>query len=120
MVDLIVKTLLAAGPKSELAPKILISVAAYVEDGEPLKINRGPYTLLNQVSPRIADWFSPRISDAAGKKVGVEFLHDCDVAACAMAGRPRCAVLMLGSSLGVGFAPPATGYRLLSGDFRLG
>jgi hypothetical protein len=117
MVDLIVETLLSAGSKNGLARKALCSVAAYVEDREPMKINRGAYTSLNRVSPRIANWFSERVSQAAGVKVEVDFVRDCDVAACAYAGRPRSAVLMLGSALGVGFVPPAAGYRPLASDF---
>ena len=118
MIGLIVETLLTAGLESRLAPKILCSVAAYVESGKPLKIDWGVYTWLNLVSPRIAQWFAKRIRQVTGVNVEVEFVHDCDVAACALAGRPRCAVLMLDSALGVGFVPPAAGYRVLAGDFH--
>jgi hypothetical protein len=43
----------------------------------------------------------------------------CSVAACALAGRPNTAVLMMGSALGVGFVPPAEGYRPLAEQFAL-
>ena len=60
------------------------------------------------------------IEQAAGRPRGaveIAFVHDCDVAACALAGRPDAAVLMLGSALGVGFVPPAEGNRPLAEQF---
>jgi len=119
MINLITDDINQVSQGAPLVPKIMCSMAAYVEGGEPAKINRGAYTSLNQLSPRIADWFSERISQAAGVKVVVEFVHDCDVAACALAGRPRSAILMPGSALGVGFAPPGDHYRPIAGDFAL-
>jgi hypothetical protein len=49
----------------------------------------------------------------------IEFVHDCDVAACALAGRLNAAVPMLGSWLGCGFVPPAEGYRTIAERFTL-
>jgi len=110
----------AVEPSITLAPTILCSVAAYVEDGEPMRIDRGTYTWLHRLSPDIRAWFCARIEAAVGTPRGavqIEFVHDCDVAACALAGRPNATVLMLGSALGVGFVPPAEGYRPLAERF---
>ena len=94
-----------------------------VEDGEPVRLDRGAYTSLHRLAPDLRAWFKAqigaRIGEATGRPVEIEFLHDCDVAACALAGRPNAAVLMLGSALGVGFVPPAEGYRLLAEQFAL-
>jgi hypothetical protein len=112
----------AVEPSINLAPTVLCSVAAYVEDGEPVRMDRGAYTSLHRLSPDIRAWFCAQIGAAVGTPRGaveIEFVHDCDVAACALAGRPNAAVLMLGSALGVGFVPPAEGYRPLAEQFML-
>jgi hypothetical protein len=120
MVAIMADTIRAVGPSINLAPTILCSVAAYVEDGEPVRIDRGAYTSLHHLSPDIRAWLCAQIGAAADTPRGavqIEFVHDCDVAACALAGRPNAAVLMLGSALGVGFVPPAEGYRPLAERF---
>ena len=109
----------AVEPSITLAPTILCSVAAYVEDREPVRMDRGAYTSLHRLAPDLRAWFNARIREATGRPVEIEFVHDCDVAACALAGRPNAAVLMLGSALGVGFVPPAEGYRALAERFTL-
>jgi hypothetical protein len=119
MVTIMADTIRAVEPSIKLAPTILCSVAAYVEDGEPVRMDRGAYTSLHHLSPDIRAWFSARIGEAVGRAAEIEFVHDCDVAACALAGRPNAAVLMLGSALGVGFVPPAEGYRPLAERFTL-
>ena len=113
------ETIRAVEPSVNLAPTILCSVAAYVEDGEPVRIDRGAYTWLHHLSSDIRAWFNDRVGEAVDRPVEIEFVHDCDVAACALAGRPNAAVLMLGSALGVGFVPPAEGYRPLAEQFTL-
>jgi hypothetical protein len=119
MVAIMAETFCAAEPSSTLAPTILCSVAAYVEDREPVRMDRGAYTWLHRLAPDIRAWFNARIGATVGRTVEIEFVHDCDVAACALAGRPNAAVLMLGSSLGAGFVPPAEGYRPLAERFTL-
>jgi hypothetical protein len=122
MVAIMAETIRAAEQSVTLAPTILCSVAAYVEDGEPMHIDRGAYTWLHHLSPDIRAWFCARIGAAVGTPRGaveIEFVHDCDVAACALAGRPNAAVLMLGSWLGCGFVPPAEGHRPLAEQFTL-
>lgn len=122
MVAIITETIHDAGPSTALAPTVVCSVAAYVEDGEPVRMDRGAYTRLHRLAPDIRAWFCAQIEAAVGTPRGaleIEFVHDCDIAACALAGRPNAAVLMLGSALGCGFVPPAEGYRTLDERFTL-
>jgi hypothetical protein len=113
MVAIIAETMQAVKPSRTLASTIVCSVAAYVENGEPVRLDRGAYTRLHRLAPDIRAWFNARVG------AQVEFVHDCDIAACALAGRPNAAVLMLGSALGVGFVPPAQGFRPLAERFTL-
>jgi len=119
MLAAIVETIHAVPVGMPLAPCVTISVAAYVKGGQPLKINRDAYTSLYLVAPDMRDWFARNIQEACGQAVQVEFVHDGDAAACALAGEGQAAVIMLGSALGIGFVPPADGYRRLSDGFGL-
>jgi hypothetical protein len=119
MVALIAETIRAVEPSLGLAPSILCSLGAYVENGEPVRMDRGPYTWLHRLSPDLRAWFNAQIGAATDRAVEIEFLHDCDVAACALAGRPNAAVLMMGSALGIGFVPPGEGYRALAEGFAV-
>jgi hypothetical protein len=127
MAAIVAETIRAVEPSFTLSPTVLCSVAAYVEDGEPVRMDRGAYTWLHRLAPDIRAWFDAQIAArigapirvAASRAVEIEFVHDCDVAACALAGQPNAAVLMLGSSLGVGFVPPAEGFRPLAERFVL-
>jgi hypothetical protein len=120
MVAILAETLRHIPEGQLLIPQILVSLAAYVQDGKPLDLERGGYYALNKLSSDISAWFSEQVSFASGRAVVVEFLHDCDAAAVALAGRERSAVLMLGSALGVGFVPPEEGYRKVSPNVDFG
>lgn len=98
---------------------MICSVSAYVQDGQPMNINHGAYSWLNLISPNIKQWFSEQVSLVAHRDFRLEFLRDGDSAACAIAGSVHTAVIMLGSSIGAGFAPLARGYRPMAADFHL-
>ena len=117
MASLIGETIQKADPDTPLADKVVCSVAAYVEDGQPMRIDRGSYCWLHQISPDLKGWFSQQIGATCSKTVEVEFVHDCDMAACAFAGQPYTAVVMLGTALGVGFVPPGERCRPISSQF---
>jgi hypothetical protein len=119
MAAIIAETIKEAGASAPLAPNIPCSVAAYVRNKEPMRIDRGAYTCLHRLSPDIRGWFSEQIGGIAGRAVQIEFAHDCDVAACALAGRPNTAVLMLGTALCAGFVPPGDRYRPIADHFTL-
>jgi hypothetical protein len=92
MVAILAETLRLVPEGQPLISKVLVSLAAYVEDGKPLNLERGGYYALNKLSSDISAWFSERVSQASGRGVQVEFLHDCDAAAVALAGREKSAV----------------------------
>jgi len=119
MVSILAETARAAPQDKALLLPILCSAAAYVEAGKPMKVYHLGYYALNQISTDLLSWFSDKISQESGRKVRLEFLHDCDAAAIAMAGKERSAVLMLGSALGVGFVPNKDRDRPISPDFEL-
>jgi hypothetical protein len=122
MTAILADTIHRAGPQVSLAPQVICSVAAYLQDGRPVQYagrNMGIYSWLNALAEDLPDWFSQRISTASGRQVRFEFAHDGDAAAAALAGQAHTAVIMLGSALGVGFAPPGERFRPLSSDFKL-
>lgn len=119
MVAILVETICTVPEGQPLIPKVLVCLAAYVQDGKPLNLERGGYYALNKLSADISGWFSEQVSRASGRAVQVAFLHDCDAAAVALAGSQSSAVLMLGSALGVGFVPPEEGYRKVSPNVEL-
>ncbi|HEY8599389.1 MAG TPA: hypothetical protein VIL85_13210, partial [Thermomicrobiales bacterium] len=105
--------------RPDLAPHIVVSLAAYVRDGQPLTSRGGVYAALNTLSPNLARWLADRLSDAIGRPIAVTLLHDSSTAARAYAGTPRAAVILLGTSLGGGFAPPAAEFIPLAPDFSV-
>ncbi len=119
MLQEIVRSLRAVPPDGVLSPNIICSVAAYVENGAPVNNERGVYYRLNHLSPDLKDWFSQRISQSCGRKYSLSFAHDGEMAACALAGRSHSAVIMMGSALGIGFIPPASGLRELAPGFKV-
>lgn len=108
-----------AAPRPDLAPHIVVSLAAYLRDGQPLTSQGGVYAALNTRSPNLARWLADRLSAASGRPFTVTLLHDGTAAARAYAGTPRVAVILLGTSLGGGFAPPAAGSVPLAADFSV-
>jgi len=119
MMAILSDTVGEADQDTALAPQILCSVAAYVEEGAPMQLDGGSYTSLHRAHPDVRHWFSQQLSQARGTPVQVTFYHDCCIAARALAGRLRTAVVMMGTALGVGFVPPADGIRPISDQFRL-
>jgi hypothetical protein len=102
-----------APPDLLLAPEVICSVAAYLEGGQPAITpgrSLGAYAL-RELGDDLPTWFSAQLSAAGGRPLRLRFAHDCDIAAVALAGRPRSAVVMLGTALGVGFVPPEVGLR---------
>lgn len=83
------------------------SVAAFVQHGQVAERQGGKYRLLREVSDNAERFFSAAISARLGVPVEIRLLHDGSAAAAAYAGEADTAVLILGTSLGVGFAPPA-------------
>ena len=121
MTGILADTIRQAGVEVSLAPQVICSVASYLQDGHPVQYagrNMGIYSWLNALAEDLPAWFSEQISTACGRQVRLEFAHDGDAAAAALAGQPH-AVIMLGSALGVGFAPPGDRFRPLAPDFKV-
>jgi len=102
-----------------LAPHIVVSLAAYLRDGQPLTSQGGVYAALNTLSPNLAAWLADRLGNAIGRPFTMTLLHDGTAAARAYAGTPRAAVILLGTSLGGGFSPPAAELLPLASDFSV-
>ena len=119
MIAIISETILKADLDKPVAPTVLCSIAAYVENGQPVKIERGTYTSFHHFSPDVMGWFSQQLSKVAGRSMQVVFFRDGDVAACTYAGRPHTAIILIGTALGAGFVSPQGDYRPVSDHFSL-
>jgi len=89
----------AGGP----GPLVIAAMAAYVRDGQPVRTQLGTYTRLAEVSDDVPGWLSTR----AG--VRVVLVHDGTAAAHALPADPHSVVVLLGTTLGVGYPHPCPG-----------
>jgi hypothetical protein len=88
-----------------VSPTIVASLASYMRDGQPLARQGGGYAYLLSLSENLADWLAERLTDTLGREITVRLLHDGTAAAMSVSGEPTTAVIMMGTSLGVGFPP---------------
>lgn len=95
-------------PDRVVAPLLVASIASYEVDGQPLPRQGGPYSQLQRLSDNAARWLAYQVGRRVGRPLDVVLIHDGTAAARVYAGKERTAVIMLGTALGVGFAPPAT------------
>lgn len=110
MVETMVATWRAAhSVDPDLSTTIMASIASYVRDGQPLPRQGGAYPQLLRLAEDVQGWLSERVSEAVGRPLSVTLMHDGTAAAHALAGEPYAAVIMLGTSLGVGFPPDTSG-----------
>lgn len=79
------------------AGPVVASMAAYVLDGRPVRTPLGTYARLADVDADVPGWLAARVG------VPVTLLHDGTAAAHAVPPDPRSIVVLLGTSLGVGF-----------------
>jgi hypothetical protein len=75
------------------------AMAAYVKDGQPVRVPLGTYTRLADVPGRLA----ARLRDLVGTELPLVLVHDGTAAAQAVPPDPHAAVVLLGTSIGVGF-----------------
>lgn len=97
----IVEVTRAALTQTELLPRVVLSVASYVTDGQPA--DTPFYGRLRECG----DDVTRVLSEAFGAEV--KLLHDGTAAAHAYAGLSNTAVITIGTALGVGFAPSRDG-----------
>jgi hypothetical protein len=101
----IAATLREVGKPNGVTPTVVASVAGYFRDGHPLPEARGHYAVLRHLAPNAAQAIAHMVSAELGQEVEVIFVHDGSCAARAFAGESGTAIIMLGTALGVGFAP---------------
>jgi hypothetical protein len=112
MADILARTWREVSPQvAALAPALVASLAAYVRDGSPLPRQGGLYASLHPLAEPAERWIARRLSEVIGRRLDVALLHDGTAAARVYAGEERTAVIMLGTALGIGFAPPRQAVR---------
>ncbi len=94
-----------ASPGRALAPLLVASIAGYSVDGQPLPRQGGPYSQLHRLSDNAAQWLAYQVSQRIGRPLDVALIHDGTAAARTYAGAGHAAVIMMGTTLGVGFVP---------------
>ena len=94
---------------------ILVSLSAYTRDGQLLPAQAGSYMQIARITDNLARTLADRLSADLGQSIAVELLHDGTAAATVHAGEAHTAVIMIGTALGIGFAPPAEGLRQVRG-----
>jgi hypothetical protein len=82
---------------------VVASMAAYVIDGLPVRTRLGLYTRMADLGPGLPH----RIAERAG--VPIRLVHDGTAAAQAVPPDPHAVVVLLGTSLGVGYPPDCPG-----------
>ena len=97
MIDVINTTRTAPGPA-------LISISAYVRDGQPIPAQRGAYVQIGRITDNMQDTLAERL----GAPVVLE--HDGTAAATAHAGEQHTAVITIGTALGIGFPAGELGH----------
>lgn len=120
MTGIVAHDWIEAGSKGSPSHAIYASIGSYVRDGQLLSGPRDTYGLLNLWPGRSDVWLSELLSKRLGQRASIAFSHDGTTAARVFAGQAHTAVIMLGTWLGVGFAPEdASGLRAMAPDFRV-
>jgi hypothetical protein len=100
--------------------KVTASVASYVKDNHPEDYTAAGYMTLRHIAPNAGKWLTKAISARVGHDIDLTLMHDGTAAARTFAGQDNTAVILLGTWLGVGFAPPSQdGLRPLAPELQL-
>jgi hypothetical protein len=120
MVSIIANTWVQGQTEGQtLAGTIPICIAAYVAGGNPMRAQAGVYMQTRVVADNLEDALGKMVSGELGKAVRVKLLHDGTAAAAVYSGERNCAVITLGTALGIGFPGAETGLRPLASGFEL-
>jgi hypothetical protein len=103
----------SAAPRELTA--IGLCLAAHLEAGHPLDVG-GVYGRLAVLAPHLATFMRDELVARVGQFRSFALLHDGLAAASTYAGQPRTVVLVLGTSIGVGYAPLGQGLRPLANN----
>jgi hypothetical protein len=91
---------------TEASQELVAAVASYIGDNHPKEYVGAGYMTLRHVAPNAGAWLTTVVSERLDRSVEVTLLHDGTAAARMFAGQDSTAVILLGTWLGVGFAPP--------------
>ena len=101
-----------AGRGYDLNPKIGLSIAAYTLGGQLYKrSDLQDYNFRDEVAGEL--------SGELQQKIGIELIHDGTAAATVHAGREKAAVIVMGTSLGIGLPPVLTGLCPIAPGFEI-
>jgi hypothetical protein len=81
---------------------VVVAMAAYVKDGRPVRVPLGTYTRLADVPGRLP----ARLHELVGTELPLVLVHDGTAAAQAVPPDQHAAVVLLGTSIGVGYPHP--------------
>ena len=82
---------------------VVAAMAAYITDGQPVRVPLGTYTRLADVTADVPGWLAGRLRALVGADLPVALVHDGTAAAQAVPPDPHAAVVLLGSSIAVGY-----------------
>jgi hypothetical protein len=85
--------------------KVTASIASYVKDNHPKDYAAAGYMTLRHIAFNAGEWLTKAISARLGHEIDLTLMHDGTAAARTFAGQDRTAVILMGTWLGVGFAP---------------
>jgi hypothetical protein len=117
MVDTITQTFRGIEPPvSDVVP---VSIAAYVQGGQPHEQQHGAYANLRALSDNAETLLSAAVSDRLKRRIRIRLLHDGAAAASACPADGHTAVITLGTALGLGFPLPENAHHSLAETFRI-
>ena len=100
--------------------KVTASIASYVKDNHPKDYRAAGYMTLRHIALSAGEWLTRAISARLRHDIDLTLMHDGTAAARTFAGQDGTAVILMGTWLGVGFAPPSqVGLRPLAPELQV-
>lgn len=107
LVQVIVETQESVGIICDM---LVVSMACYMADGHPQENQGGAYAQMRLITDNLQNSLSESLSQKLKMPISLRLIHDGTAAATTYAGSLDTAVLMIGTSLGIGFPPPSDAY----------
>ncbi len=95
-------------------PTVIASLACYMHHGQPYSTEMGCYGRLQLLDDNLQEFFADQLSLQLEMPVHLRLIQDGTAAAAVYAGAENCAVLTLGTAVGVGFPAAEEGLMRLS------
>lgn len=95
-------------------PTVIASLACYMHHGQPYSTEMGCYGRLQLLDDNLQEFFANQLSIQLEMPVQVKLIQDGTAAAAVYAGTENCAVLTLGTAVGVGFPVAEEGLMRLA------